>query len=123
MNLRDRIKEHEGFDLNEYPDSKGYPTIYWGHKVVKGEVYLHTIKDAEAYLSDDINHATKDLKNIFPDYQTFSQARQEALIEFFGCPKMRGQFAIGPRGDFNIPPFSAQPDSCTRRLRGESRRR
>ena len=48
MTLEDRIKKPR-LSLNIYKDSR-IPTIYYGHRVRHGEVYLGTIEDAERYL-------------------------------------------------------------------------
>lgn len=88
MSLRDNIKQGEGLRLKAYKDSKGLPTIYYGHLIRQGEVYTGTMRDAEEYLDKDIAIATKDARDLFPDFNSFSQNRKDALVELcfnMGC--------------------------------------
>jgi GH24 family phage-related lysozyme (muramidase) len=82
MNIEDRIKQHEGLSLSVYNDTMGLKTIYYGHRVRQGEVYLGTIEDAEKYLKQDIATAKKDCYTLFPDWDFFTQNRQDALADF-----------------------------------------
>jgi GH24 family phage-related lysozyme (muramidase) len=93
--LKDRIKKNEGFRLKRYEDSLGFWTIYYGHLCRDGEVYLNTVEDAEKYLDADIKIATQGAKNLFPEFNEFSQSRKEALIELvfnLGEPKICRKF-------------------------------
>ncbi|MFZ1037451.1 MAG: glycoside hydrolase family protein, partial [Smithella sp.] len=54
--------------------------IYYGHKVVPGEAYLHTQADADAYLEKDIAVAEMHAGFIFPEFKSFSLSRQAALV-------------------------------------------
>jgi len=81
MILEERIIGHEGFKLKKYRDSLKNWTIYCGHLCKPGELYLGTKEDAMKYLKADIEVAKNDLATVFPDYQAFSQMRQECLIE------------------------------------------
>lgn len=77
---KEQLKKDEGFRLRRYLDSKGYPTIYWGHLIKAGEVFINTIEEAETILDADIAIAGKDAKNIFPEFKSFIENRQDAII-------------------------------------------
>ena len=81
MNLRDRIKQNEGYSRTPYKDTKVLWTIYYGHLIKPGEVFNGTDEEAEKTLDIDISNAREGLQNIFPDYEAFSQNRQDALVE------------------------------------------
>jgi len=51
------IKTLEGLKLSPYYDSAGILTIYYGHVVRPGEIYLHTEEDANSYLNKDADVA------------------------------------------------------------------
>ena len=95
MTLIDRIKKHEGLRLKTYKDSLGIPTIYYGHRVRQGEVYLGTVEDAERYLDLDIAIAQQWCMSLFPTFHEMSSVRQDALTELVfnvGANKIRQQF-------------------------------
>lgn len=111
MSLKDNIKIGEGVRLKIYKDTKKLPTIYYGHLVRQGEVYLGTMRDADMYLDKDIAIATKDARDLFPDFRSFSQSRKDALIEL--CFNMGCQFGKKfPRfvHNVNIGDWSAAAD-------------
>jgi len=74
------LKVREGFNLKVYKDSMGYDTIYYGHKVVPGEVYVFTQADADAYLEKDISLAEMQAGFIFPEFKSFPLSKQAALV-------------------------------------------
>jgi GH24 family phage-related lysozyme (muramidase) len=89
------LKVREGFSLKVYKDTRGYDTIYYGHKVVPGEAYLFTQADADAYLEKDILIAEKAAVSIFPEFKSFSLSRQAALVMLIfnmGADKIRRGF-------------------------------
>jgi GH24 family phage-related lysozyme (muramidase) len=89
------LKVREGFSLKVYKDSMGYDTIYYGHKVVPGEVYLFTQADADAYLEKDISLAEMQAGSIFPEFKSFSLSRQAALVMLIfnmGADKIKRDF-------------------------------
>ena len=95
MTLIDRIKKHEGLRLKAYKDSLGIPTIYYGHRVRQGEVYLGTAEDAERYLDLDIAIAQQGCMSLFPSFHEMDSCRQDALTELvfnMGANKIRQQF-------------------------------
>ena len=74
------LKVREGFSLTLYKDSRGFDTIYYGHKVVPGEAYLGTQADADDYLERDISVAELHAGSIFPEFKSFLLSRQAALV-------------------------------------------
>jgi GH24 family phage-related lysozyme (muramidase) len=74
------LKADEGFSLIEYPDTNGHMTIYYGHKIQKGEVFNHTQAEGEKILDKDIAVAEKAALNLFPEFESFIPNRQDALI-------------------------------------------
>lgn len=92
----------EGYSPYEYPDTNGFPTIYYGHLIKKGEVFNHTQAEAEIILDKDIAIARSAAKKLFPEIDSFSQARQDALIELvfnMGAGKIGKKF---PRFVHNV---------------------
>lgn len=95
MTLEDRIKQHEGLSLKIYRDSLKIPTIYFGHRVRHGEVYLGTIEDAERYLRNDIDIARHGAMSLFPVYNEIDSVRKDVLVELvynMGVNKIRQSF-------------------------------
>jgi GH24 family phage-related lysozyme (muramidase) len=74
------LKFDEGFSVTEYSDTKGFQTIYYGHKINKGEVFNHTKAEGEKILDQDIAIAEKAALSLFPEFKTFEPNRQDALI-------------------------------------------
>lgn len=102
MTLEDRIKQHEGLRLKVYKDTLGIPTIYYGHRVRQGEVYLGTLEDAEKYLDIDIAVAQQGCMSLFPTFHEMNVYRQDVLTELvynMGANKIKQQF---PRFVHNV---------------------
>ena len=102
MTLEDRIKAHEGLRLKVYKDTLLIPTIYYGHRVRQGEVYLNTIEDAEKYLDIDIAVAQQGCMSLFPAFHEMTTQRQDVLTELvynMGANKIRQGF---PRFVHNV---------------------
>lgn len=60
VNVRDIIKEHEGWRATRYLDTAGYPTIGWGHKILPGENLTTITKEqGEALLTADIERTRR----------------------------------------------------------------
>ncbi len=79
--LVERLKKDEGSVLIGdrhimYKDKYGYPTIGYGRNLKKG------ISEVEAMilLNSDINEAIGIARDIFPNFDSFDDVRQEALI-------------------------------------------
>lgn len=60
MNVREIIKEHEGWSAKRYLDTAGYPTIGWGHKILPGENLTTITKEqGEALLTADLERTRR----------------------------------------------------------------
>ncbi len=85
MNVRDYIKNHEGFSFKIYLCPTGHPTIGWGHKLLKHE--LDEFKDgidtdrAENLLDLDMAAAEQDARNLFKNFEDLSDNRKGVLID------------------------------------------
>ena len=76
------IKEHEGLRLNKYNDSKGYPTIGYGHLVRPSDNIPNSISRAYAdklFDKDYAHHASAASK--IPGFQSASAQQKAALID------------------------------------------
>ena len=95
MSLKDQIKKDEGLRLKIYKDTLGIPTIYYGHRVRQGEVYLGTIEDAERYLDLDIAIAQQGAMSLFPTFHEMPDTKQDVLTELvynMGANKIKQSF-------------------------------
>jgi len=102
MKLKDQIRKDEGLRLKVYKDTLGIPTIYYGHRVRQGEVYLGTVEDAEKYLDLDISIAQQGAMSLFPTFYEMPATKQDVLTELvynMGANKIRQQF---PRFVHNV---------------------
>ncbi len=85
MNVRDYIKNHEGFSFLVYLCPAGHPTIGWGHKLLPQE--LDEFKDgintdrAEILLSLDIAAAEQDARNLFKNFDDLTENRRGVLTD------------------------------------------
>lgn len=62
MNVRDIIKQHEGWSAKPYPDTAGHMTIGWGHKIqiLTGERFTTITKEqGEALLTADMERTRR----------------------------------------------------------------
>lgn len=76
VNLRDIIKEHEGWSAKRYLDTAGYATIGWGHKILPGETFTLISKEqGEALLTADIERTRR---GILPHITRPMNKNQEA---------------------------------------------
>lgn len=76
MNVRDIIKDHEGWRAVRYTDTAGYPTIGWGHKLLPGETMTRiTRAQGEALLTADIERTRR---GILPHITRTMTANQDA---------------------------------------------
>jgi len=95
MTLKDHIKLNEGCRLKVYKDTLKIPTIYYGHRVRQGEVYLGTLEDAERYLDNDIAIAQQGCMSLFPTFHEFPTVQQDVLTELvynMGANKIKQGF-------------------------------
>jgi len=76
--LKDMIKRHEGYRQFPYRCSAGKLTIGWGHNLEDNGI---SVEVAEQMLDEDIQRAYKDISYLFPNFQSFSPNRQNALVD------------------------------------------
>jgi lysozyme len=87
------LKRHEGVRLKPYKDTKNIETVGVGHNIeAKGlppdiEAYLEdygeiTPEMVDILLDQDIEDAITDCERLYPAFSTFSENRQDALIDF-----------------------------------------
>ena len=76
--LRDMLKRHEGFRSRLYRDTQGHFTVGYGHNLDAG------ISQglADLLLDEDIKTANNAVERLYPDFFTFTSARQSALMDF-----------------------------------------
>ena len=79
--LKGMIGLHEGYRNNKYNDSRGFPTIGIGHKLLPGENY-DNLTDAEVseLFQKDLAKHRKEAESI-PGFLDLDPARQAALID------------------------------------------
>ena len=93
--IKTYIKAHEGCRLEAYSDSLGFPTIGWGHLMVKREMSTITQEQADAIFEQDyVDHKFYALR-IFPDLPSYSEGRQMALIDM--AFQLRGNLTHFPK--------------------------
>ena len=95
--MNDKLKEmlikHEGYKLAKYSDSRGIATIGVGHNVVANPLptamaeYLRdngeiTDSMVEELFESDVGHALDGCHTLYPDYDNFTENRQNALCDF-----------------------------------------
>jgi lysozyme len=90
--LKEMLKRHEGFRNTPYKDTVGKTTIGWGHNIDANplppdiQAYLdangHLLPEhCERLLDADIATAYTACKKLYPKFDTFSDNRQDALID------------------------------------------
>jgi lysozyme len=92
MNIHDLLRRHEGLRLKPYYCSKNHRTVGYGWNLdneppsdiasclrLTGAI---TQDMAERLLNISITIATEDCRAIYPGFDTFSEARRFALIDF-----------------------------------------
>lgn len=93
MGLRDMLKRHEGVKLKPYRCTAGKKTIGVGHNIdAKGlpddiQAYLDdygciTDDMVDILLDQDIEEAISDCVRLYPQFHSFTESRQDALIDF-----------------------------------------
>lgn len=93
MSLRDMLKRHEGIRLKPYRCTAGKLTIGAGHNIdAKGlppdiEAYLEdygqiTNEMVDILLDQDIEDTITDCKRLYPELESFTEPRQDALCDF-----------------------------------------
>jgi len=93
MTLYEFIEKHEGRRKKPYRCPAGKLTIGVGHNIDANPLPIDIKRHLEEYgyidnemidrlLNTDIRHAVADCKVLFPQFETFTEARQWALISF-----------------------------------------
>ena len=99
------IKVHEGLRLDKYMDSRGFPTIGYGHLIEPGESMPNRISQqkADELFDQDYTHPKAAAMRI-PGYDRASAMQKAALIDLTfnmgpawadGFPKFKQAFAAG----------------------------
>ena len=95
---KDMIKVHEGLRLDKYMDSRGFPTIGYGHLIEEGETMPDRIsqqKADELFDKDYEHHKAAAMK--IPGYDKASGMQKAALIDL--------TFNMGPAWASGFPAF------------------
>jgi len=76
------IKQFEGFSSVVYLDIAGYPTIGWGHLILKGETFEESITEEEAdeIIRKDLNVAERGVGGLIQ--VPLSDPQFDALVSF-----------------------------------------
>ncbi len=88
--LESQLKRHEGLRLKPYHDTVGVLTIGYGRNL---EEITITGEQAEIWLKEDIEAATRDLERAFPIVLELSEVRQRVLINMtfnMGINRLKG---------------------------------
>lgn len=78
--LKERIKEHEGYCETVYEDTLGFETGGYGHKIIPGEDIPTDRSGWEALFESDFQRAVDGAENILSGYDIAEEAR-EVIIE------------------------------------------
>lgn len=76
--LIEMVKRHEGYRARAYRDTKGILTIGYGRNIENVGI---SEEEALILLANDLASAKADLRHLFPKLETFTPARQAALID------------------------------------------
>jgi lysozyme len=79
--LKAQLITHEGIRLHAYRDSLGYLTIGIGRMIDQRQGGGISLDEAHYLLENDIFRARLDLIDIFPDFETWPESKQHALID------------------------------------------
>ena len=95
---KDMIKVHEGLRLDKYMDSRGFPTIGYGHLIEPGETMPDRISQqkADELFDEDYAHHKEAAMKI-PGYDKASGMQKAALIDL--------TFNMGPAWASGFPAF------------------
>jgi len=103
---KEMVKQHEGFKIvdgmhHAYPDSKGLPTIGYGHLITPGDGYSMSSRisqqEADKLFDKDFKYHNKHAEKI-PGFGKASDQQKAALIDL--------TFNMGPSWHKNFPGFS-----------------
>jgi len=78
--LVQQLTEDEGNIPHAYQDSLGYWTIGVGRLIDKRKGGGLSPDEIQYLLANDIKNKTADCRKLFPDFDTYSQSRRDALV-------------------------------------------
>ena len=103
--LKERIKEHEGYCETVYRDTLGFETGGYGHKIIPGED-IPTDRDGwETLFESDFQNAVDGASRILDGYDIADTAR-EVIIEMVfqmgegGVSKFKGMLSALKQGNY-----------------------
>ncbi|MDA1210218.1 MAG: glycoside hydrolase family protein [Bacteroidetes bacterium] len=74
-NLKEEIKKEEGYRLEVYTDTEGFPTGGYGHKIIDGEEIPTTKEGWEELFEKDFARACEGGMNICGDWDIKDEAK------------------------------------------------
>ena len=74
-NLQEEIKKEEGYRLEVYTDTEGFPTGGYGHKIIDGEEIPTTKEGWEELFEKDFARACEGGMNIYGDWNIKDEAK------------------------------------------------
>lgn len=79
----DLIKSHEGCRLTIYEDSRGFPTIGYGHKILPGEDFSAgmTQQEADVLLASDLSDLEESAMDAVAQYMALNEVRQGVVLD------------------------------------------
>ena len=109
--IKDYIKQNEACDLKVYRDTRGYPTVGWGHKVVISDGWQVgdeiTKEQADDLFLHDIVWLMSGIRQLLPKYDTLPENVQIVIADMAynngiaGLSKFKRFLAAIKDGDWN----------------------
>ena len=93
--IKEYIKGHESCQLIAYVDSLGFPTIGWGHLMIKRTFEEITQDQADQLFDQDLCEANLFLCHLYPELPEVSPNRKMALLDM--AFQLRGNLTHFPR--------------------------
>ena len=112
--LKERIKEHEGFVPRIYKDSLGFATIGYGHLVKEGEQWEegkeYTKEQLEYVFDTDFEEAKKNAFSLIGDIELVDDAKCVLIEMVFqlgisGVSKFKKMWEALSKGDYGEASF------------------
>jgi len=102
--LKGMIKGHEGLRLEPYKDTRGLPTVGYGHLIKKGEDYSKgmTQQQADELFDRDFEHHLAGARTT-PGWDKASHSQRHAMVDL--------AYNMGPSWHKKWPKFSAAAQS------------
>jgi GH24 family phage-related lysozyme (muramidase) len=76
-----QLKQEEGFRASAYRDTGAHVVIGYGHLLLAGEKRVITLERAQQVLLEDIHKAYVACAKLWPDFATYPQTAQVALVD------------------------------------------